>query len=178
MKKKMMSLMVSVLLMLVGEGALGVDGVAIEAGSSDGTDMARVALQWDWDKRWFQGAEWHLGGYWDLGLGYWRYRHPQPAQNDEIAEIGLTPVLRFQRNGLAGPYVEAGIGFHLLSRTQIGARHLSTQFQFGDHLGLGYRFGAKSAWDLSYRFQHLSNGGIKKPNDGINFHQLRVQYRF
>lgn len=157
--------------------AAAVDGVAVEAGSGDSTEMGRVAVQWDWGKRWFQGADWHLGGYWDLGAGYWR-RDALPSQNEDIVEIGLTPVFRIQRNGLTGPYAEAGIGFHLLSRTQIGDKRLSTKFQFGDHIGVGYRFGAKGAWDVSYRFQHLSNAGIKRPNNGINFHQVRLQYHF
>jgi lipid A 3-O-deacylase len=163
---------------LAGSRAMAADGLAVEAGGGDGTDMGRIAVQWDWNKRWFQGSEWHLGGYWDLGLGYWRRDDVLPGQNDDIAEIGFTPVFRFQRNGLTGPYFEGGIGAHLLSRTSIGDKRLSTRFQFGDHLGLGYRFGAKGAWDLGYRFQHLSNGGIKKPNDGVNFHQVRLQYWF
>jgi hypothetical protein len=28
------------------------------------------------------------------------------------------------------------------------------------------------------RLQHLSNGGIERPNPGINFVQLRLAYRF
>ncbi|HEY9446855.1 MAG TPA: acyloxyacyl hydrolase, partial [Burkholderiales bacterium] len=48
-----------------------IDGVALELGSGDGVDMARIAVQSDWQKRWFQGSNWHLGGYWDLGLGQW-----------------------------------------------------------------------------------------------------------
>jgi hypothetical protein len=165
-------------LALTGSRAMAADGVAVETGRGAGTDMARIAVQRDWHKRWFQGSEWHLGGYWDIGLGYWRRDDVLPGQNDDIVEIGFTPVFRFQRNGLTGLYFEGGIGAHLLSRTQIGAKRLSTRFQFGDHLGLGYRFGAKGAWDLGYRFQHLSNGSIKKPNDGINFHQVRLQYHF
>ena len=178
-RKKMLIVgWLAAVLAMAGPRAMAVDGVAVEVGGGDGTDMARIAVQWDWSKRWFQGADWHLGGYWDLGLGYWRRDDVLPGQNDDIAEIGFTPVFRFQRNSLTGPYFEGGIGAHLLSRTQIGDKRLSTKFQFGDHLGLGYRFGAKGAWDLGYRFQHLSNGGIKRPNDGINFHQVRLQYRF
>jgi len=154
-----------------------VDGIAVEAGNGDGTDRGRLALQWDWGKRWFQGREWHLGGYWDLGAGYWR-RDALPGQNDEIFEIGLTPVFRVQRNALTGPYAELAVGFHVLSRTTIGDRRFSTLFQFGDHLGLGYRFGTKGAYELGYRYQHLSNADIKKPNNGIDFHQVRLQYHF
>ena len=53
---------------------------------------------------------------------------------------------------------------------------MSTAFQFGNHIGVGYRFGAKGSYDLGYRFQHLSNASIKRPNAGINFNQVRLQY--
>jgi len=177
MKKIFSAGAVAGLLALAAIPAAAVDGVAVEAGRGDGTDMGRVAIQWDWSQRWFQGGEWHVGGYWDLGVGYWR-QDALPGQNGDIGEIGFTPVFRLQRNDLAGPYAEAAIGFHLLSKTQIGDKRFSTAFQFGDHVGFGYRFGVRSAWDLGYRLQHLSNGSIKKPNDGINFHQVRLQYHF
>ncbi|MBI4204509.1 MAG: acyloxyacyl hydrolase [Betaproteobacteria bacterium] len=154
-----------------------IDGASVEVGNGDGTDMGRVGVQWDWKTRWLQGQNWHLGGYWDFALGYW-HRGSPPGLNEDITDIGLTPVLRLQRNDLRGPYLEAGIGFHLLSKTSIGDKRLSTAFQFGDHVGAGYRFGPKAAYDVSYRFQHLSNAGIKKPNNGIEFHQIRLQYHF
>ncbi len=178
MSRKITSLLAAAALVLGSAPALAVDGVAVEAGSGDSTDMGRVAIQWDWNKRWFQGKDWHLGGYWDLGLGHWRRSSTLAGQEKDITEIGLTPVFRLQQNGLTGLYAEAGIGFHLMSRTQIGDKRMSTLFQFGDHIGAGYRFGAKGAFDLSYRFQHLSNADIKKPNNGINFHQIRLQYHF
>jgi hypothetical protein len=156
---------------------MAVDGMALEAGRGDGTDMGRIAIQWDWEKRLYQGGGWNVGGYWDLGFGYWR-NASFPGRNKEITEIGLTPVLRFQRDSLEGLYGELGIGWHLQSHTTIGDKSMSTAFQFGNHLGIGYRFGAKRAYDLSYRFQHLSNASIKRPNDGINFNQIRLQYHF
>lgn len=154
-----------------------IDGMSIEGGRGDGTDMGRVGLQWDWNKRWFQGQTWHVGGYWDLAAGYW-HRSSPPGFNDDLFDIGFTPVFRLQQNDLNGPYVEAGIGFHLLSRTSLGDKRFSTSFQFGDHIGAGMRFGPKGRYDLGYRYQHLSNAGIKRPNSGINFHQVRFQYHF
>ncbi len=178
MNKNTGGLLVAGLLALAGGPAHAVHGIAVEAGQGDGADMGRVAIQWNWSKRWWQGQDWQLGGYWDLGLGYWHRDDVRPGQNDEIAEIGLTPVFRLQRNDLQGPYAELGIGAHVLSKTSLGDKRFSTLFQFGDHLGVGYRFGPKGAFDLSYRYQHLSNGGIKKPNNGINFNQIRLQYHF
>jgi len=164
-------------LALASAPAKAVDGMALELGQGDGTDMGRVAIQWDWEKRLYQGNGWNVGGYWDLGLGYW-HNNGTPNRNNEITEIGLTPVLRLQRDNLEGFYGELGVGGHLQSHTTIGDKTMSTAFQFGSHIGIGYRFGAKRAYDLSYRFQHLSNASIKKPNDGINFNQVRLQYHF
>jgi lipid A 3-O-deacylase len=155
-----------------------IDSFAVEIGSGDSVDMARIAVQRDWRVRWFQRGNWHLGGYWDLALGYWDRGRVAPGQHDNLFDFSLTPVFRIQPNGLVGPYIEAAIGFHFLSHTSIGDRRMSTAFQFGDHIGIGYRFGAKSHYELGYRFQHLSNAGIKHPNPGINFHQIRLQYHF
>ncbi len=174
----------AVLLVVLASGSAGaVDAISIQGGPGaglshrGGTGMAEVALQWDWKRRWFEGKSWHVGGFWNVGVGYWR-RDALPGQNEDLAEIGVTPVFRLQQNDLEGPYVEAGIGAHLLSKTSLGNRDFGTSFQFGSHLGVGYRFGARNAFDLSYSYQHLSNAAIKLPNDGIEFHQVRLQYHF
>jgi opacity protein-like surface antigen len=177
-KRSVVPWLLAAVLALAGAPALAVDGVSIEYGHDSVADMGRVGIQWDWKKRWFEGSSWHVGGYWDLALGYWRRDDVLVGQNDEITEIGLTPVFRLQGNQLKGPYAEVGIGFHLLSKTSLGDKQFSTAFQFGEHLGVGYRFGAKGAFDVSYRYQHLSNADIKRPNSGINFNQIRVQYHF
>jgi lipid A 3-O-deacylase len=158
--------------------AQAVNGVSIELGTGDSTDMGRVGVQWDWNKRWLQTGEWHVGGYWEASIGRWHRDTNAVGQNSNLTDVGFTPVFRFQRNDLKGPYAEAAVGFHWLSRTQIGDKRMSTQFQFGDHLGAGYRFGDKGQYDLGFRYQHLSNGGIKRPNNGINFSQVRLQYHF
>jgi len=177
MNKMLSAGVVAAFISLAGTSALAMDGMALEAGSGDGTEMGRVAIQWNWSKPLYQGTDWQLSSYWDLGLGYWR-NNGFPGRNKDITEIGLTPVLRLQRNRLEGLYAELGLGAHLLSDTTIGDKSMSTQFQFGNHLGVGYRFGVKRAFDLSYRYQHLSNAGIKRPNNGINFNQIRLQYHF
>jgi hypothetical protein len=98
-----------------------------------------------------------------------------------LAEIGFTPTFRFQQNTISGiaPYAELAVGFHFLSNTSVSPqRRFGSSFQFGDHIGAGVRFGDKGRYDVGYRYQHLSNAGIKEPNQGINFHQLRLQYHF
>jgi hypothetical protein len=166
--------------MLAAQPAAAVDGISLEAGTGDETDMARVGVQWKWRSRWFATGNWHLGGYWDLQAGYWK-GHSGAGGNTSLIDLGLTPVFRVQQTSLSpvSPYVEAAIGFHYLSRKRIHAgKTFSTNFQFGDHVGAGIRFGERARYDLGVRVQHLSNGGIKHPNPGINFAQLRFQYHF
>jgi hypothetical protein len=181
--KSLRSLVLLSLLMLA-PGARAVDGMSLEVGSSDSAnasvDMTRIGLQWNWAKRWAIGANWHIGGYWDVTFGYWSNESPGRT-NSSITDFGVTPVFRLQQTspGAIAPYVEGAIGFHLLSHTSVSdQRRFSTAFQFGDHVGFGIRFGQKRAFDLGYRYQHLSNAGIKRPNQGIDFHQVRLQYHF
>jgi lipid A 3-O-deacylase len=112
----------------------------------------------------------------EFQLGQWR-----GEGKNTITDIALTPVFRYQRSDLSrvAPYVEAAIGFHLISNTRLDAdRRFGSAFQFGDHVGAGVRFGDKGRYDLGIRLQHLSNGGIKKPNAGINFALVRFAYNF
>jgi lipid A 3-O-deacylase len=154
-----------------------IDGLAVVAGEGRNSSMMRIGAQWQWSPRWWEGEHAHLGGFWDLGVAQWR-RDQWSGRHDSLTEIGLTPVFRLQANDLQGAYVEGGIGIHLLSQTRLGNKRYSTAFQFGEHLGFGYRFGARGALDLGYRYQHISNADIKTPNSGADFHQLRLQYWF
>ena len=172
------SLLISSL--LLSANVFAVDGVSIEYGNGDSTDMARVGAIWDWNKQWFTEGNWLVTGFWNVSLGSW-HGHSAAGNNQTVADIGITPVFRFQQKNPSGfaPYAEAAIGLHLITPTYINAdRKFGSAFQFGDHIGLGVRFGERQQFDLGYRFQHLSNGGIKKPNQGINFNQIHFDYRF
>ena len=146
------------------------DGVSFEAGSGNGAEMWRIGVTKKWQKRWLETGNWHLGGYWELQYGEW-------YGGNTIHDLGFTPVWRFQQTERSrfSPYVEAAIGFHLIQPVRLtDTRGFSTAFQFGDHVGAGVRFGERQKLDLGVRFQHLSNGGIKEPNNGINFTQVRL----
>lgn len=172
MKNKNFAAVAALAASLVALPAHAVDSMSAEIGSGKGVDMWRIGAQWKWQSKWFQGPNYHLGGYWDLQIGQW-------DGADTITDIGLTPTFRLQPNSNRGPYLEGAIGFHYLSSKNIAAnRRFSTNFQFGDHVGAGLRFGDRGQYDLSVRFQHLSNASIKRPNPGINFGQLRFQYHF
>jgi opacity protein-like surface antigen len=65
------------------------------------------------------------------------------------------------------PYLEAGVGFSYFT---LQTREQATQFNFVETLGIGMNFFLKQdlSLNLGYRWQHLSNASIKKPNKGID----------
>ncbi|HEY5899869.1 MAG TPA: acyloxyacyl hydrolase [Burkholderiales bacterium] len=143
-----------------------VDGVSAETGrGTRDVDLWRLGLQWHAHADWLAATRWRL--YWDLSAGGWH------SDLGTVHDVGLTPVFRYA-GADHGVFYEAAIGFHVLSDSHINSDlGFSTRFQFGDHLAVGYRF---EGYDLSLRLQHLSNGGMRNPNPGINFLELRGQY--
>jgi lipid A 3-O-deacylase len=168
--------------MMIAIPAHALDGASVEIGfGNENTEVARLGLQWKWPQRWFAERSWTLGAYWDLQVGRWSgpLRPGQPDQS--VWDFGITPVFRLERaeRSRVWPYFEAAIGFHMLSDLRVNrARVFSTRFQYGDHLAAGVRFGEGHTHDLSLRLQHLSNGGLARPNPGINFLQLRIARHF
>lgn len=163
-------------------GAAGtdwIDSASFELGSGAKVRMGRLAVQKNWDARWFASNGRHLGGYWDLSAAWWRgsaYRNV-PGQHQNLAVVGITPVARYQRDDKLGWYAEAGIGANLFSELYNNDdNRLSTAFQFGDHVGIGYVTPAK--WDFGLKFQHYSNASIKRPNSGANLLIVSARYQF
>ena len=175
-------------LVAASPAAFAVDSVSFEGGHSDSSNSSvnlyRVGVQWDWNKKLVEFGGWHIGGYWDADIAYWDNNSPFQTNGystSGITEVGLTPTFRLQQNTISGfsPYAELAVGFHFLSTTYVSSqRQFGSSFQFGDHVGVGARFGEKGRYDISWRYQHLSNGSIKEPNQGINFNIVRLQYHF
>lgn len=156
-----------------------VSSVSLEFGSGNRTKLARVGVQWAWERQWWKSNGTHVGGYWDASLARWRNTRFQdrPGSTQHITGFGITPVFRLQQDDLTGLYGEAGIGVRYLSDLYDNNGHqLSTKFQFASHLGVGYVF--QNSVDLGLRVQHISNGSIKKPNSGVDFVVVRASYRF
>lgn len=150
-------ILVAAVACLAAPPAHALDGVALEAGRASAGDvnMLRGSLQWQSSRRWLS---------WDLSFGGWNGGHGR------VYDLAFTPVARWGRS----PYLEAGVGGHILSDLDVGTgSEFSTRFQFGDHLGAGLRIGR---YDLGLRFQHLSNGGLRNPNPGINFVIVRLGF--
>jgi hypothetical protein len=155
------------------------DSASLELASGNNTQMLRFGAQWLWSKQWQSSNGTHIGGYWDLTLAQWREQHYKnnPDVSHNLVTIGITPVFRFQQDSKTGFYAEAGIGLHVFSDPYDNNGHiLSGNVQFGDHIGVGYVFDNKL--DLSLKIQHFSNGGVKEPNDGINFVVVKIGRSF
>ena len=93
-----------------------------------------------------------------------------------MTQLGVTPVLRLYPKALGrGLFAEVGIGVNLLAPVyRSDDKRFSTVFNFGDHLAVGKRFAGGG--ELSLRIQHFSNAGIRRPNPGENFVQVRYAW--
>lgn len=119
---------------------------------------------------------WQLDRLWIARAAYWSAEHPRPF-GKHLLDLSVMPTLRLaprQYDSLQ-PFVEAGIGAHLLSTTRIDSRDMSTAFQFGEQLAVGVRVPGSVPLAISLRAEHVSNGGIKQPNPGVTFLGVRVQ---
>ena len=111
----------------------------------------------------------------EISIGGWRGRGDY-QRKENLVDLGVLSSLRYFPSGkeIGSFFMEGGIGIHLLNRTQINEdRRFSTAFQFGEILGLGWKLGVQRDSEIGLRIQHISNGGIKKPNSGINFAEIR-----
>jgi len=172
-------ILATISMLLVTQTSHAVDSASFDIGTGNKTQIFRLGAQWKWERRWWQSNGTHIGGYWDLSLTQWRGNKFQDidGQTQNLTDIGITPVFRFQRDTLKGPYLEGGIGAHYLTKHyDNNGRKLSTNFQFGDHLGIGYVF--NNNLDIALKVQHYSNGGIRQPNSGVNFAVISVRYPF
>jgi hypothetical protein len=156
-----------------------VDAYSVEAGGGEHVQVLRLAAQKDWNKNWFPTSGYHLSGYWDANIAFWRANRwlDQPDHSHNLAVVGITPVFRWERDDKQGFYADAGIGAALFSDVYRNThRQLSTAYEFADHIGAGYVFPNK--WELGLRLQHYSNGGIKHPNGGVNLLLLKASYHY
>lgn len=118
--------------------------------------------------------------YGEFSLGRWNV-HPHDRDADHhVTQIGLTPVVRYTFGpALGGVFLEVGIGVNAITPIFMSRdRSFSTTFEFGDHVGIGKRFGTNREHEVSLRIQHYSNAGIKHPNPGEDLGQLRYAYHF
>jgi hypothetical protein len=120
------------------------------------------------------GDAWRLDLDWKGRLALW---DAHDSDDHRIWDLSLIPTLKMQpmtEGPSMTPFFEAGLGAHVVSSTVVDGRELSSNFQFGETLAAGFSLGEKQAWRIALRAEHVSNGDIKLPNQGITFAGLEI----
>jgi len=153
------------------------DAVFTQIGIADEVTMGTVGVTWNL-KEDLNHARW--GVYLETSLSRWQSRGGHPSSHGALTQIALIPVVRYRFSEGSSPwFVEGGIGATATSSIyRSNETRFSTSFNFGDHLGAGYSFGSERTNEVALRAEHFSNGGIKKPNPGKNFMELRYTHQF
>jgi lipid A 3-O-deacylase len=117
-----------------------------------------------------------LTTYWEAFGGQWR-GPDRNAQEKSYSQIGALASVRLRYgNGMNPWFLDGGFGLTYLDGLyEKPGRVFSTRWNFLTRVGLGRTFGAH---ELSLNVQHMSNAGLKKPNPGEDFVQVRYGYRF
>jgi lipid A 3-O-deacylase len=153
------------------------DRVFAQIGIADAARSTVIGANWAplLERSWIGGQ---TDVFWEASFGRWKGEaSPIHPHAQWFTQVGLTPVLRWQLADDTGWFLEAGIGANVIFPTYSRQRkRFSTAFNFGDHIGVGLRFGESHQHELALRVQHFSNGGIRLPNPGENFRQLRYTW--
>ena len=147
------------------------DGLDVTVGQGHSVFVSGAALHWDALCECQALKEHGFTTRLEAQISYW-HAQVHPTDNGSLWDVGVTPMLRWLASccGAVQPYVEAGVGVHLLSHTRINNdRDLSTAFQFGENAGTGIAFGENHRFELGVYVQHESNASIKEPNPGLTY---------
>lgn len=147
----------------------GPDGVAFTGANGNQTDVFGVGAYWNslcvCAPLKEKGFDTRLAAQ----IAYW-HGNERPTDHESLWEASVTPYLRWTSPAM-GPatlFLEAGLGASLLSDTRINTeRHFGSTFQFNEQGNVGVAFGPRNRYEIAGFVRHVSNGGIKQPNNGI-----------
>ncbi len=126
----------------------------------------------------FLGARVH--GYWDAYVSQWRAPVTAGGSNESYVQLGLVPTARWRLDqGRSSWFVDAGLGITYLNDDYVTPnRAFGSRWNFTERVALGRSFGDHEQHELALSLSHFSNAGIRKPNPGENFLQVRYAMRF
>jgi lipid A 3-O-deacylase len=156
------------------------DAVSFEVGAgTERTRMASAGITWDWNfERMRRKAQ--LTAHTELLVNHW-HADAVGGGSASYTQFAVLPSLRMRLGRGASPwYIELGIGASWLDQPYATpSRVFSTQWNFLDVMGLGYTLGGpEGKQEIGLRWSHTSNAGLRKPNPGQDFLQLRLVQRF
>jgi hypothetical protein len=86
------------------------------------------------------------------------------GESDTIYATALGPLMRWYRDiDHKGPYWELGVSAVWNSHH---FRRNAARWNALSEIGIGYKF--ESDWHIALKFQHISNGQTRSPNEGVN----------
>lgn len=178
-------LLLPVVLCLTGAGfavqaqGLAPTGVFVQGGAGENDVHATsVGLLWPW--RWRKA----LGGgemtaQTELIASRWLASDPGGG-HQTFTQLALVPLYRWRGAGGQSPwFLEAGIGLSVTDERFITPhKTFGSHFNFSDNLALGRIYGDRGQQELSLRWQHTSNAGLRQPNPGLDLVLVRYTARF
>ncbi len=156
-------------------GRLHPDRLALRHGVASDARSTVVGLQWDLPRRWNWAGHGAVSTHAEFALGHWRADTDGERAFAVVTQIGLTPVVRYSFRHDGGWFIEGGIGANVIAPLYRSRdKRFSSAFNFGDHVGVGWRSYRPVGWEWSLRLQHFSNAGLSRPNPGEDFVQFQV----
>ncbi|MFZ3125042.1 MAG: acyloxyacyl hydrolase [Acidovorax sp.] len=115
----------------------------------------------------------------DMYLSDWSSTAAPPVRR-HTTQLGVVPMFRYRfADGRSPWFVEGGIGLSYLTATyHTPNNYFGSRWNFSDHLGVGLSFGAQQQHEIALHAKHVSNAGLRKPNPGETFVQIRYAHRF
>jgi hypothetical protein len=154
-------------------------GYVVQGGLAEGrTWNASVGLTWPWAwKARLLGTE--VGGVTEAYIAHWDTPGVSGGRRG-FTQVGLLPMFRFRFDAGRSPwFAEAGVGISAMDQRFVTtSKQFTTTFNFVDAVGVGRSFGTANGQEIGLRLQHVSNAGIRVPNPGQNFVQLRYAAAF
>lgn len=148
-------------------GALGAThDLFVEAGRGDAA-INEAGLGYDQEVARWRGLE--AGTFLEGDLEYWRSTFRGDGAR-YLVTPGVLATERFQHLfGLPDLTGEIGVGGRLLSHVELSGGHdYSTAYQFQEVVGLRCNIDPSGDAFFALRGRHVSNGGLRQPNPGIN----------
>jgi lipid A 3-O-deacylase len=151
--------------------------VFIQAGSGEEAVRAGSAGI-TWDLHW-RGSDGAVTARAEAFVSVW-HTPRLGGGHRQLVQVGVVPMLRWRLDGGRSPwFAETGIGLSWLdSDLRTPKRTFSTRLNFSDTVAVGRNFGAGARHELSLRWQHTSNAGIRKPNPGQDLLLVRYAHAF
>lgn len=163
----------------VGAQGLRPSGYFVQGGLGDsGTWNAGAGVVWPWAwKSSLLGTE--VGGITEAFISHWDAKSATGGRRG-FTQVGVVPLFRFRFDqGRSAWFAEGGIGISTMDQHFVTpSKQFTTAFNFVDVVGIGRSFGTARDQEIGLRLQHVSNAGIREPNPGQNFVQLRYAASF